>query len=209
MDFDGEKEMVTVKVATGDKADDDLALTGTTKYKGINKIAIEAEVDKGDLGVAEVRYLGGVARGGIRGLRFPAAKKAAAPMGRPATVIVEDRMKKTEMPVTDLQVLYRIDRGAEKLSPLLFFKKTLKIDVAKIKKIVPAEGEGQEKVWQVTLKDGTEETLTLLRAVTLDGKPAEVVGLLGRVPAGYKLFPIHTFSEVVFEPAKEPAPKDK
>jgi len=206
MDFDTEKRLATVKVAISDKADEDVAVTGTTKYESINKIAIEAEVDKGDLGVAEVRYLGGVLKGGIRGLRFPKAKKAAAPKGRPATITVEDKGTKTEMPVTDLQALYGVANGGEKLSPLLFFKKTLKIDMAKLKKIAKAEGDGQETVWQLTLKDGNEETLTLLQSVMLDGEPAELKGLLGRVPVGYKLFPTHLIEGVEFEPTKE---KDK
>lgn len=203
LDFDAEKQLATARVTLRDKADEEITLTGTTKYEKINKIAVEAEVDKGDLGVAEIRYLGGVARGGIRGLRFPAAKKVQAPAGRPATVSIQDKGKKTEMPVSDLQALYRVANGGERLSPLLFFKKTLKLDVAKIRKIIATDGEGQDPSLQVTLKDGNEETLTLLQSVTLDDKPATLEGLLGRVPAGYKLFPIHTVGEVEFEPAGE------
>lgn len=207
LDYDAEKELVTAKVATGAKPDEDAVLTGTIKYRGVNKVAIDAEVDKGDLGVAEVRYLGGVVRGGVRGLRFAAAKPGPALKGRPATVTIVDKGNKTEMPVTDLQPLYRVANG-EKLSPLLFFKKTLKIDVAKIKKISQAESAGQDIVWQLTLKDGNEETLTLLKSVMLDGKPAELEGLLGQVPAGYKLFPVHVIDGVEFDTAKEKE-KDK
>ena len=39
---------------------------------------------------------------------------------------------------------------------------------------------------------------TLLPKVTLEGKPATLVGLVGRVPAGYKLFPLHVIAEVEF-----------
>jgi len=201
LDYDPEMEAVIAKAATGDKTDE--TLTGTVKYRGINKIAIEAEVDKGDLGIAEVKYLGGVPRG-IKGLRFPSPKPLAPPMGRPATVTVLDKAKKTVLPVTDLQALYQTVDGGEKLLPLLMFKKTLKIDVAKVKKIVAGEGEGGDVVWQVALKDGNDETLTLLQTIHHEGKELVLEGLLGKVPAGYKLFPIHTIGEVEFEPAKEP-----
>jgi hypothetical protein len=201
LDYDAEKDTVTAKVAA-DK--EDVTLTGTTKYRGINKIAIEAEVDKGDLGVAEIKYLGGVPRG-IKGLHFPSPKIVDAPTGRAASVTILDKDKKTPMPVTDLQALYRTANG-EKLLPLLMFKKTLKLDVSKIKKIVAAEGgDGEDKVWQVTLKDGNDEALTLLQVVQHEGKEMALEGLLGKVPAGYKLFPIHVIGEVEFEPAKEPA----
>jgi hypothetical protein len=207
IDYDPEKDTVSVRVATGDKADDEQTLTGTTKFKGINKLAIEAEVDKGELGVAEVKFLGGVPKG-IRGVRFAPGKVTAAPAGRPAVVTIVDKDKKTPTPVTDLQVLYSVGDGAEKLSGLLMFKKTLKIDVAKIKKISPAEGEGNDVSWNVTLKDGGEDTLALLQTITLDGKEAVLEGLLGKVPAGYKLFPVHTIGEVEFD-VKEKEPTDK
>jgi hypothetical protein len=190
---------VTVRVATGDKPDAEEALTGTTKYQGINKLTIEAEVDKGDLGVAEVKYLGGV-RNGIRGLRFPAAKGAPAKEGRPATVTTGEKQKYTDK-VLDLQPLYEFADKREVLLPTLMFKKTLKLDVGKVHKL-RAAGEGKEAEgpeWGVTLKGGEEETLTLLEKVTLDGKPAVLQGLVGRVPVGYRLYPVQTIAEVVFD----------
>jgi hypothetical protein len=200
LEWDNDKEEVTAKAAAGPKADDDATLTGPTGYKGINKIVLEAEVDKGDMGVAEFKYLGGVPRG-IRGLRFPSAKAPdAAPAGRPAVVTTVYKDKKTTHKVADLQPLYRT-AGGEQLSPVLWFKKTLKVDVAKIQKITANDAE-DEPAWTVTDKDG-EQTLTPLLKTTIDGKPAELEGLLGRVPAGYKLFPVHTISEVQFDAADE------
>src|SRR5207302_11041109 len=116
---------------------------------------------------------------------------AAGAAGRPARVTAEYR-KKTEEKVTDLQALYRTPDG-EKLSPVLLFKKTLKIDLAKIKKLASAGGDGAE--WQVTLKDGGE-AFSVLEEGELDGKKVLLLGLLGRVPAGYKLYPASTIAEV-------------
>ena len=197
LDYD-DKDGVTVRVAVSDKAEADEVLKGTTRFQDINKLTIDAEVDKGDLGVAEIKYLGGVAKG-IRGLRFPAPKASAAPAaGRTASVTVDDKQK-GPYKVLDLQALYRLDDGSERLEPTLMFKKTLKVDVGKVKTLRAAGKPGRDEVpFGVTLKDGEEETLTLLKNVTLGDKPATLEGLLGRVPAGYKLFPPHTLAEVQF-----------
>jgi hypothetical protein len=207
VDFDEEKETMTVRVATGTKADADEVLTGATKYKRLNKITLEAEVDKGDLGVAEVKYLGGVPKG-IRGIRFgPPKLGEAPPPGRSAVVTSVDGRQKTTHKVTDLQALYESDKGGtEKLSPLLMFKKTLKIDVAKIQKVVAPNPEAKEAAWQVALKDGSDETLTLIESPMLDGKPVVLKGLLGRIPAGYKLFPASTIGEIQFDAKDEEKP---
>jgi hypothetical protein len=204
MDFDAERESVTVEVGAGEEA---MKVRGSTKYKRINKYTIEAEVDKGDLGVAEVKYLGGLPRVGIRAVYFPAPKAAPPPAkGRPAMVVSsEGENKKTTHPVVDLQPLYRLPDGGEKLLPTLMFKKTLKLDVGKIKKMVQANEEGG---WQVSLKAGGDETLTLLEAIPFEGKSARLLGLVGRVPVGYKLFPVSALAEITFD-AEEKRDKEE
>ena len=199
LEYDNTKETVTLTAATGPKADDTATLTGITKYQGINKLAIEAEVDKGELGIAEVKFLGGVTKG-VNGLKFPAgAKLEALPEGRFAAVTTKaDSKGKSTHEVRDLQPLYRV-AGGETLSPLLFFKKTVKIDVAKIGKISVTES-GNDSVWGLTMKAGGDDaSLTLLTNPMLDGKPAVLVGFVGRVPAGYKLFPVHVIEEIQFD----------
>jgi hypothetical protein len=193
IDFDNDKDTMSVEIAGHAEK-----LVGTTKYKRINKLMIEAEVDKGDLGIAEIKYLGGYPRG-IRGVRFPTPKAALpASTGRRGRVVSSDgKSRTTPHSVVDLMPLYRLADGGEKLLPTLMFKKTLKLDVAKIKKIVTAgAGEG---AWQVTLKDGGDETLTLLETIPFEGKPARLLGLVGRVPAGYKLFPVSAIAEINFD----------
>src|SRR5262249_4258911 len=198
VEYDEGTQSVTVKVATGGGMDE--SLKGTTKYKGINKLTIDAEVDKGDMGIAEMKFLGGVPKG-IKGVTFPAPKApAAAPTGRPAVITVNDKQKITQK-VYDLQALYRTIEGPERLSPTVMFKKTLKVDLAKVKKLhnVPS-AKGDESEWQVAYTDGEEGAFSLLKTVTQDDKPVMVLeGFLGRVPAGYKLFPPHTITEIVFD----------
>ncbi len=199
LDYNNELQTVTAKVATADQTKDE-ELTGTTKYAGVNKLTIEAEVDKGDMGIAELRFLAGVPKNGIRGLRFPAAKAPPERKGRPAQVTDTDKKEKAVHKVTDLQALYRLPDGTERLLPILMFKKTLKVDLGKVKKLALAEGGTLESPeWVVTFKDGEEQTLSLLRTIPLEDKQAALEGLLGRVPAGYVLFPTHTVSVIEFE----------
>jgi hypothetical protein len=185
-------------------------LTGSTAYAE-NKVTIEAEADLGDLGVAAVKFQGGVAKGGIRAIRFPAPKAPAAPVkGRPAEVTAANDKAKTMHKVTDLEPLYLLSEGQRRI-PMLLFKKTVKVGIDKIKKlsvveVAPKGGDGMEL--EVTLKDGKSHTLTLRdRTSPLDGKAGLLMGFVGRVPAGYKFFPAnpypnHTFLAIEFDTAK-------
>jgi hypothetical protein len=197
LEYDAEKQTATANVFVGEKADGDLTFTGSTKYQGINKITIEAEVDKGEAGIAEVKFLGGSAKG-VRAIRFPAPKAPPEVKGRPAFVTVEDEGKTHADAVNDLQPLYRLDDGSERLLPALMFKKTLKLDVSKIAHIKAegrdADGAGTE--CRVSTKDGEEQTYTLLKSATIDGKAATLEGLVGTIRGGYKLYPAATLSEM-------------
>jgi hypothetical protein len=207
IEFDSDKDSATVRVFMGEKADEDEVLTGTTKFEDSNKVTIEAEVDLGDLGLAEKKFLGGVPKG-IHGIRFPAPKPAAAAgAGRPAQITATDK-EKTAHKVVDLQPLYKVTGGGERLLPTLMFKKTLKLDIGKVQKLEFSKGTRTDVECQVTLKDGAEHTLTLLRSIPYEGQTATLEGLVGRVPAGYRLFPIHAIAEIQFDEAKA-EPKEK
>ena len=187
---------MTVKVAVGPKADDEVAVR-TDGGERDQQSRAGGGGGQGRHGRRRVQVPRRRAEG-IHGLRFPSAQAAAAPTGRAATVTTEYKDTKTTHKVVDLRPLYKT-AGGEVLSPLLMFKKTLKVDVTKIQKITANDSE-DEPAWTVTDKDG-EQTLTPLLKTTIDGKPAELEGLVGRVPAGYKLFPVHTIGEVEFEAA--------
>lgn len=198
IDYDNDKMTAAVRLAVTDKPEADEVLTGPTKFQGENKLTIEAEVDKGDLGVAEVKFLAGIPKG-IKGIRFPAPKIATAlPAGRQATIIAADKEKST-FKASDLQPLYKLPEGGFKTMPTLMFKKTLKLDLAKIQKLRLAEtGAKDASEYEVTLKDGEVNTLTLLKTLPADEKPPVLEGLVGRVGAGYKVFPIGMIGEVGF-----------
>jgi hypothetical protein len=210
--YDGEDKTVKVTyLFTSAKEGEEGSATGTTKYtrQGINKLTIEGEVDLGELGKAARKFQGGSAKG-VRSIQFSAPKATAPPAGRPAVVIANDK-EKTPHKVTDLQALYSVGRGREELSGTLLFRTTVKVPLAKLQTLrhVESEERGQRYDFEVTLKDGKQHTLTLLMKTSPeDGKAASLEGLLGRVPGGYKLFPMHTIREVQFDQA-EPRPEKK
>jgi hypothetical protein len=61
----------------------------------------------------------------------------------------------------------------------------------------------------VVQKDGDDSTLTLLQTATIDGQPAQLVGLIGKVPVGYKLFPVRRITAIHFDTSEEPKEKVK
>jgi len=197
MEIDNDKRTIVLRVA----GKEEVGVSGVTKFADSNKFNVSGDEDKGDMGLATVRFFGGT-KGGFRSLRLPAPKPDALPAPtRTAVVTLDDQ--KTRFEVGDLQGLYRCADGTERLAPVLVFKKTLKVDLNKVKKI---NAESKD-TWTVAFKDGEEQTLTLLRTVTVDGKEAELEGLVGRVPAGFKLFPPHTISQIEFDMAeKKPEP---
>ena len=70
-----------MSVATAKVAGVEKPLEGSIRYKEINQIAIEADVDRGAAGVVALKYRGGLLKGGIQAVRFPGAKAGPADSG--------------------------------------------------------------------------------------------------------------------------------
>jgi hypothetical protein len=203
IDYDREKKTVAVIVATSGETKEE-TLTGTTRFIGLNKITLEADALLEGLGAATVKFQGG-ADEGLRRITFPAPKPVAEAKGMVANIIAIDK-ERTKHTVYDLQPLYLID-GSYRVLPHLMFKKTVKVDMDKLVSLrfIPPSDKKASYDFEVALKDGDKHTLTLLTKIELDKKKtATFEGLIGRVPAGYKLFPAHTIQELlVGEPKKE------
>ncbi|NBO91904.1 MAG: hypothetical protein EBV06_06280 [Planctomycetia bacterium] len=204
IDYDSEKRSVTVKAVVSGKAEDDVELTGSTLYKMLNKVTLEADVDKGALGVAAVTYQGGLNRGGIRGLRFSPESVQPFKPGRASVIETADKDLKRTYQVSDLMPLYRLADGREVLSSTLLFKKTLRLDVSKLASLTQSGEDSEETVWTVTPKDGEAGTLTLLTSGTIEEQNAVLVGLVGRVPWGYRLFPVRRIKSIMFDATEVP-----
>ncbi len=207
IDYDYDKKAVTVVVAVADGKD--ATLTGTTRYQGINRLTIAGDADLGDLGSASVKFRGGDPKGGMTGARFPAPRPVPPPVpavrGANVVIVATDK-EKTRHAVADLAALYVQPDGTYRLAPQLMFKKTVKIDLARIESLRHVPPENKKALsddFEVTLRDGEKLTLTLLTKVDADGgKSATLAGLIGRVAVGYKLFPPHTIAELRTEGPK-------
>ncbi len=208
--YDYEKATATFAIAGLDKP-----LQGTTKFVNINTITVEGEVDRGK-GIVDVKFRGGVLKGGFKEIKFAGAKAPDKPAeGKLFSfmVVPEGKGKTgTVMTASNVKGLYHMADGSVKLLPWVQFKKTLKVDIATIEKLHLGEYNVSEKSAdaEVTLKDGKDGmtlSTTLLCNVTIDDKPALLLGFVGDVPAGWKLFPVHTVSD--FQPGEMKAPEPK
>jgi hypothetical protein len=202
IDYDREKKTVAVLVATSGENKEE-TLTGTTRFIGLNKITLEADALLEGLGAATVKFQGGGDEG-LRRITFPAPKPVTEAKGMVANIIAIDK-ERTKHTVYELQPLYLID-GSYRVLPHLMFKKTVKVDMDKLVSLrfIPPSDKKASYDFEVTLKDGDKHTLTLLTKIDLDKKKtATFEGLIGRVPAGYKLFPAHTISELLVGEPKE------
>ncbi len=198
IEFDHEEKTATVRVA---KESGEEELVGKTGYVGVNVLTIEAETDLGEFGVGQIKFEGGVNRG-IKSVRFPAAKAAAAPKGRNAEVYQSEKDKVTLYKVKDLLPLYKQTDGLLRTSPMLFFQKTVKLDVAKVARLSQLGARGDN--WDVTLKSGASQALEIIkRPADVGGKAAGLEGLVARSAAGYYLFPLSEINEAYFDKGKK------
>src|SRR5438128_1962228 len=194
LEYDAKKNAVTLRVARNAKADDDEELHGITGYVSVNQLTIEATADLGELGTAAVKFQGGIERG-IKSLRFTApTPMEKPPAGRVAT-IKQPSKTQPAFTVVDLQVLYLAGKGQFQTSQTLYFKETVKIDLAKIDKLAQNGAGGLD--FDVTLGSGQQHTLELIeRPKGSDGKSVmQLEGLVGRFAGGYRVFPMNTIGE--------------
>jgi hypothetical protein len=201
LDYDRDKKTVSAVAIKDDGTE--VTLVGSTKSTS-NKITIEAEAILDGLGAATVKFHGGVDKG-LHSVAFPAPKPAEKVKGAPAVVTADDK-EKTKHTVTDLQPVYLVD-GQYRVVAYLMFKKTVKIDMDKLvglRYVAPEDKKKASNDYEVTLKDGAKHTLSILTVVELEKKKTMTfVGLIGRVPVGYKLFMLDAIYEFYVGAPKE------
>src|SRR5207237_8131916 len=158
---------------------------------------IEARAQLAKPAQAAVKSQGGIERG-MKGLRFTAPTPAEKPPAGRVATIKQPSKTQPAFTVTDLQVLYLAGKGQFQTSQTLYFKETVKIDLAKIDKLAQNGTGGLD--FDVTLGSGQQHTLELIeRPKGADGKSVQQLeGLVGRFAGGYRLFPMNTIGELEF-----------
>ena len=195
IEYDFVKHVVRLTAALPDGKD--RVLTGTTRFVGINKIVIQGDVDLGDLGVASFKYRAGDGKG-LKGVRFPNAVPLPESSGAKAIIVGNEKGKPEEHTVINPKPLY-LANGDWRLLPHLAFYKTVKVKLDQIGRLrmVPIANKKQVSLeYDVKLADDKEFALTLMPEPTWDKKTKlSLVGIVGRVDVGYRLFPMHTIRE--------------
>jgi hypothetical protein len=185
IDYDPEKKLAVVAVAAENR---DVQLTGTTRFKGINFLA-----GNGVSKAGPTKFQGGaIPKGGVRSLRFAAFEPVPSPGKLGWLALASD---KGEHALSNLGSLVRIGTGSRSFDHL-FFKVNVKVVPAKIVSMRRVESEDKKSTvadFQVAWKAGGSHALTFHDVPPVaDAQPTALVGLLGRVDVGYKVFPVHT-----------------
>lgn len=182
---------------------------GTTKYKGFCFLGVEGEAGgvKAKLTGGELSKAKTGPRTGFKSIAFPQAKPLPPRAANaPGWAITLEDAKPADRPhiVRNLKALYQFSGGVEQISDLLPARKGEPVVLGTGDKPSPY------KKIEVIAVDPTNRTLVLeldsgertvvIPTGELDKKPATLVGFLGEVDAGWKLFPLHAIGEMT--PAK-------
>ncbi|HYH63608.1 MAG TPA: hypothetical protein VD866_02815 [Urbifossiella sp.] len=166
-------------------------LTGSLQFKGINTCALE-----GSAGGVTGKFAGG-AKDGFRAVVFPGAVPLPPrPAGAAWAVTVEQpKAMNPTLTVRNLKALYAAG-AVEWLADDLPLRKgsALKLDAAAVKRLelVAVDANTQTAAAELTPSDGPARLIAFPLTRERDGKTGVLVGLLGEVDAGWKLFPLHT-----------------
>jgi hypothetical protein len=171
-------------------------VAGTLQFKGINTCGVE-----GSAGGVAGKYAGG-AKGGFRAVTFPGAAPLPPRPPGPAWAVQIDQPKAMNptLAVRNLKALYAAPGGAEWLADDVPTRKgpPLKLDAKALKRleVLAVDANTQTAAVEVTPVDGAERLAALPLTRERAGKAGVLVGLLGEVDAGWKLFPLHTVKAV-------------
>lgn len=191
--YDREKKTVAAVVISD--SGEDVTLGGSTKFTS-NKITIEAEALLDGLGAATVKFHGGIDKG-LHSVAFPTPKAPEKAKG-PTAILTADDKEKTKHTAHDIRPVWLVD-GQWRVMPFVMFKKTVKVEWEKLVGLRFVPSEDKKKIstdYEITLKDGVKHTLSILTSVELEKKKSMTfVGLVGRVPVGYKLFMLDAIYE--------------
>lgn len=167
-------------------------LAGTLEYTGLNVLTFGGTAD----GKAATFSGGSLKKGSIKAVAFPDAKPVAVKKGPALWQVQIDQPKAMDptLKASNFKFLYQFPGGVEVLTDTAAVRKgdPLKLDDA-LKSLAPiaVDPNNHTAAVEVQVGDGPEKVVILL-PIEKDGKTGVLVGLVGEVDAGWKLFPLHT-----------------
>lgn len=170
-------------------------IAGSLQYKGFNAIALE-----GSAGGVTGKFTGG-AKDGFRAVVFPGATPLPARPAGAAWAVTIEQPKATNptLTVRNLKALYAAG-ATEWLADHLPLRKggSLKLDAAAFRRLelLAVDANTQTAAAELTPADGPERLVAFPLAREREGRTGVLVGLLGEVDVGWKLFPLHAVRSV-------------
>lgn len=199
IEFDYERLFVTYRIQGLQQT-----LTGTLQFRGINTFTLSGRTASG-----ERRSFVGGQRGGkvstIRRATFPQSQAVNRPReGSQWNVqILQPSANDPVVPVRQLRPLFAFPAGRERLlaslplrkaEPLLFGTQLLRFE------LLTHDPNTRFAAAEVTLIGQGERLIVIPLTLPEEGQTGQLLGLLGEIDAGWKLFPLHTVR--VITPAK-------
>lgn len=180
-------------------------VTGTLEFRGINMLGIGGTAD----GKATSLTGGTLGKTSLKTVMFPGAKEMPAPRTTGtfwAVQINHPAAKDPTLNVRNLKALYQFPGGVEQLE-----------DGIPVRKGPPIPFNGNLKRFEMLANDqntnmaaaevdvtGSGERVIAIPLTTeLDKKTGTLVGFLGEVDAGWKLFPLHTIKVITLTAVKK------
>ena len=169
-------------------------LAGTLLYSNLNVLTFTGTAD----GKAAA-FNGGPfnKKGNIKAVAFPDAKPVAARKGGSVWLVQIDQptAENPTLKASNLKFLYQFPGGVEVLTDTIAVRKgvPLKLDET-VKAFAPIAVDPNTHMAAVEVQtgDGPERVVVVALQMEKGGKTGTLVGLLGEVDAGWKLFPLHT-----------------
>ena len=189
--YDYEKQVASVSVKGLTEP-----LAGTLQYKGINVLGFDGTVDG-----KVTKFSGGAfTKGNIKAVDFPGAAAAPARKGGSAWAVQIDQAKAMNptLKASNFKFLYQFPGGVDLLTDAAHTHKSepLKMDDA-VKSYTTLAVDPNTYVIAAEVQIGeSERVIVIPPEMEKDGKKGTLVGLLGEVEAGWKLFPLHTIKNM-------------
>jgi hypothetical protein len=179
-------------------------LRGTLQYKGLNSLSFSGSVDD-----KTASFSAGVpGKSAVKALTFPSAKTLPEPKKTGtawAIQIVHPAEKDPTLTVRNLRVLYHYAGGIEKLEDGIPVRKGALLPLngtVKRFEILATDPNTNIAAAEVDTTTAAERLIAIPLTQELDKKPGTLIGFIGEVDAGWKMFPLHTIKVITLTDVK-------
>ena len=190
--YDHEKKMATITVKGLSQP-----LNGTLEYKGVNSLGLNGASD-GKM----MSFTGGAAgKNAVKAINFGGAQPISRSKGGTTwkIQIVQPKADNPTLTARNLKALYRFPGGEERLLDRISTRKGEAVvfnESLKRFEMIANDLNTNYAVAEVEPAAGPERLVAIPLTLEQDKKAGTLIGILGEVDAGWKLFPLHTIKVI-------------